>query len=83
MLKAYDGKPQPGWAGSLSLNAFVALFTTIAQFAYMVPVLEGLGQLRWLRFSQKSRPLLQFDAIDRAARTSPGGILLLLGGKGG
>ncbi|KAK0725177.1 hypothetical protein B0H67DRAFT_123211 [Lasiosphaeris hirsuta] len=82
-LRYFDGKAPPNWPGALNLNTFLAFFTSLAHFAYMVPVLEGLGQVRWLRPSQQPRSLSEFDAIDHAARGSYGGVTVLFSSAGG
>ena len=84
VLRGFDRQSPPEWPGALNLNVFLALLTSLATSAYVVPVISGLGQLRWLRFSQKARPLKDFDAIDQASRGLPyGSLRLLFGFKGG
>ncbi|KAK3317722.1 hypothetical protein B0T19DRAFT_488907 [Cercophora scortea] len=88
-LRSFDGKLAPEWPGRITLNTILALLTSIATVSYMIPVVECLGQLRWLRFSRQSRPLIDFDTIDQATRgphrtlpllfTFKGGLLGLLG----
>ncbi|KAK3346557.1 hypothetical protein B0T25DRAFT_613123 [Lasiosphaeria hispida] len=82
-LRYFDGLPPPNWPGALNLNTFLAFFTSLAHFAYTVPVLEGLGQLRWLRPSRQPRSLSEFDVIDHAARGSYGGVAVLFSSAGG
>ncbi|KAK1760218.1 hypothetical protein QBC47DRAFT_396218 [Echria macrotheca] len=55
--------------------------TALAQFAYMVPLIAALGQLRWLR-ARDPRTLSEFVALDQAAR-GYANILPALLGRGG
>ncbi|EGO55795.1 hypothetical protein NEUTE1DRAFT_86475 [Neurospora tetrasperma FGSC 2508] len=73
VLSIYDHKPPPStWPGGLNLNVFLSFMTTLATACYMIPVIEGLGQLRWLRYTggrqTVSRPASDFEAIDQASR---------------
>ncbi|KAK3952384.1 hypothetical protein QBC32DRAFT_237187 [Pseudoneurospora amorphoporcata] len=73
VLSIYDHKPPPTWPGALNLNVFLSFMTTLATACYMIPVIEGLGQLRWLRYTggrrgNVSRPASDFEAIDQASR---------------
>ncbi|KAK3486729.1 uncharacterized protein B0T23DRAFT_423194 [Neurospora hispaniola] len=73
VLSVYDHKPPPStWPGGLNLNVFLSFMTTLATACYMIPVIEGLGQLRWLRYTggrqTVSRPASDFEAIDQASR---------------
>ncbi|KAM7190085.1 Protein of unknown function (DUF3176) domain containing protein [Rhypophila sp. PSN 637] len=88
LLKSYNGNPQPDWPGPFNLHGVVALLAVLAQAAYLVPVVQGLGQLRWLIYSgsgQNSRPLRDFEVIDSATRGGIHGSFGLLFGyqKGG
>ncbi|KAM7221972.1 Protein of unknown function (DUF3176) domain containing protein [Rhypophila decipiens] len=91
LLKSYNGKPQPDWPGPFTLHSVVALLAVLAQAAYLVPVVQGLGQLCWLRYSGSSsghnysRPLRDFEVIDSATRGGIHGSFGLLFGykKGG
>ncbi|KAK3385148.1 hypothetical protein B0H63DRAFT_543354 [Podospora didyma] len=83
ILHRFDGQPPPNRPGILNLNTFLAFFTSLATFAYIVPVIEGLGQLRWLRFTTHPRSLRDFDIIDQAMRGSYGSFLLLFANRGG
>jgi hypothetical protein len=68
---------------SITLNTFVALFVTLARFAFMTPVVEGLGQLKWMLFmGGDSRPLVDFEMLDEASRGPWGSLVILVRHKG-
>lgn len=81
-LYTFDGRPPPKWADGITLNTFIALFSSIAKLALMIPVIEGLGQLKWLWFASNPRTLEDFQLFDQATRGGLGCIKLLLKLKG-
>ncbi|GKT67238.1 hypothetical protein ColTof4_13622 [Colletotrichum tofieldiae] len=76
VLQNYDQKPLPDWPLSVTLNSFLAFFTTIAKAAFMVPVSVAISQTQWTWFLRE-RPLHDFQVFDQASR-SPWGALVLL-----
>jgi hypothetical protein len=83
ILKEFDHKSPPEWPAGFNLNGLLALLSSVAKIAFVVPVIEGLGQLRWLWFSRSPRPLSDFDVIDNAARVSYASFKLLFAYRGG
>ena len=67
----------------ITLNGFVALFVSLAKLALLVPIVEGMGQLRWLWFSGRARKLSDFEAYEQAYRGTFGALKLLVTLKGG
>jgi len=76
-LSAYDGKPTPKWHFSLTLNALTAILTTIARVALSVPIVEGISQLKWLLFADKTRSIMRFQHFDKASRGFVGSLSFL------
>jgi len=67
----------------ITLNTFLAFFTSLAKVAYMTPIIEGLGQLKWTWFlSSRPKPLSDFQIIDDASRGAWGSLKLLVRLKG-
>jgi len=79
LLRYYDGQPIPDGSG---VNIAVAFFATMARAAFVVPVLEGLAQMKWNWFSKTERPIKHFQAYDKASRGPWGSIKLLIATKG-
>ena len=51
--------------------------------AFMIPIVEGLGQLKWTWFmGPRARPLIDFQIIDRAANGVGGCVSVLFRMKG-
>jgi len=67
----------------LTLNTVLAFLTSLAKVAFLVPIVEGLGQLKWMWFlSRTPKPLHDMQVFDEATRGGLGGVKLLLGCKG-
>ncbi|KAF5622641.1 hypothetical protein F25303_12009 [Fusarium sp. NRRL 25303] len=75
LLKTHDKKPAPEWF--VSLNAVVAAIATICRASMVIPVSEGLSQLKWNAFARSQRPLDDLKTFDQASRGPFGSLLLL------
>ncbi|KAH7409986.1 hypothetical protein DE146DRAFT_332961 [Phaeosphaeria sp. MPI-PUGE-AT-0046c] len=77
LLLHYDGKVQPDYVvKGITLNAGIAVFSTVAKAALILPVSEAIGQLKWV-WMQEERKLFDFLAFDNASRGPLGSLLLL------
>ncbi|KXX79900.1 hypothetical protein MMYC01_203758 [Madurella mycetomatis] len=67
----------------VTLNPLLAFLTSLAKAAFLVPIIEGLGQLKWMWFlSPSHRPLIDMQVFDEATRGGLGSLKLLLRFKG-
>ena len=83
VLGVTNGKPPPSWPLGITLNTFLAFFTSFSRMAFMIPVVECLGQLKWTWFlGERSRPLVDFQLFDEASRGAYGSLVLLVRYKG-
>ena len=82
VLKVFDGQSLMEWPIPISLNALVAFLEALCRVALVVPLTEGMAQLRWNWFARGERPLSDFRAIDDATR-GPVGSAKLLGKRKG
>ena len=82
MLGMYDTKPAPQWPLGITINSLVALLTSLSRLAFMVPLVQGMSQLKWVWFSSKPRPLSDFQLYDEASRGPWGGVKILFKLKG-
>jgi hypothetical protein len=83
VLKYFDGKPNPNWPYSLTLNAFISICMTVMVAALTVPVSGGLGQLKWILARRGGISVTQLDNLDRASRGLWGSIYSLCSMTGG
>ena len=82
LLRVYDGRALPDWPLGITLNALVAFFVTSCRVAFLVPIMEGLSQLKWNWFARGRRPLLDFVAFEEATRGPVGWFRLLFQARG-
>lgn len=66
-LALHKDRPLPKWPSAITINALVAVFTAVFKACLMMPIAEGIGQLKWLWY-QKSRPLRHIEQWDLASR---------------
>lgn len=83
ILSRADGKPHQDLFLGLTLNTLVAFLTSLTKAAFLVPVVEGLGQLKWLWFlSPTLKPLLDFQVFDEGTKGGIGTLKLLFRFRG-
>jgi hypothetical protein len=77
MLKRFDQKRQAEWPFIISVNAFLQVFTTIFRGAVLVPVAQGISQLKWTWFLNRTHSLNDFAIFDDASRGIWGSLHLI------
>ncbi|CZR65452.1 uncharacterized protein PAC_15352 [Phialocephala subalpina] len=77
VLRVYDGKALPTLPMSITLNTFLAFFTTLTKAAFMLSVAEATSQWKWNMLKHKERPLTDFLAVDSASRSVWGSFWIL------
>ncbi|KAK0726256.1 hypothetical protein B0T21DRAFT_385567 [Apiosordaria backusii] len=75
-LSKFDQQQLPNWPHKISLNTFLAFFTTFAKAAFMLPVSIAISQAQWTWFLDE-RPLYEFHILDQASRGPWGSFVLL------
>lgn len=82
VLVAFDNQSVPDWPWGITLGALVSVLATIATVGLAEPLAAGLGQAKWLWYTEERR-LDDFELIDNASRGPIGSAWLILRGKGG
>ncbi|KAK5128905.1 hypothetical protein LTR85_000238 [Meristemomyces frigidus] len=77
ILAYYNGRKLPDWSHGLTINGVISILAVIAKSALVLPVAEALSQLKWCRFWDRERPVLDFERFDYASR-GPWGSLTML-----
>ncbi|KAL2204502.1 hypothetical protein CC79DRAFT_1144090 [Sarocladium strictum] len=77
-----NNKPLPSWYADITVNTVIALLATICRAATIVPISEGLSQLKWIWFAQGTRPLRDIGVFEKASRGPWGSLQLLLISRG-
>ncbi|KAK0753190.1 hypothetical protein B0T18DRAFT_385298 [Schizothecium vesticola] len=73
VLAVHNGKALPEMPIGITLNTFLAFFTTFTKAAFMVPISEALSQWKWNLLvvdetKGQSRSLSTFGTLDSASR---------------
>lgn len=71
VLRAYDGISLLDWPYGITINALVSILVIMMKAAMMVPLAEGLSQLKWSWF-RKPVKLYDLALIDAASRGAVG-----------
>lgn len=82
VLRLYDGRGLPDWPLTVSLNTVVAFLAAMCEVALIIPLTEGLSQLKWNSFARGERPLADFQTFEDAKRGPVGSARLLYKRKG-
>jgi hypothetical protein len=77
VLSRYDNKHMPNWPMGLTLNTLVAFLATVCRAMTLVPIIEGVSQLKWNWFATKQRSLRELYLFDQASRGPLGALRLL------
>lgn len=67
ILAHFNRQPQPLW-DNVSLNSLISWLSTISKGCVLYATKEGLGQLKWAWFAQKTRPMTDLRTFDEASR---------------
>ncbi|KAF7585781.1 hypothetical protein BBP40_010134 [Aspergillus hancockii] len=76
ILRRYNGRKQPDWK-HISLNSLISWLSTLAKACVLFSASQAIGQLKWVWFARKSRPLSDLDTFDSASRGVTGSAALL------
>ena len=66
ILDLADRQPPTKITHHVTVNSLIQFITSVAKFAFMVPIVSVLGQLKWLWFKDDARPLTDFQLHDGA-----------------
>ncbi|KAI7775834.1 hypothetical protein LA080_006202 [Diaporthe eres] len=76
ILVLHKSRPLPKWPSAITINTLIAVSTAVFKACLIMPIAEGIGQLKWLWY-QKWRPLRHMEQWDLASRVI-GAILTIL-----
>ena len=66
ILDLADGQLSTKIIHHITINSLIQFITSVAKFAFMVPIVSVLGQRKWLWFKDDARPLTDFQLHDGA-----------------
>ncbi|KAH7317173.1 hypothetical protein B0I35DRAFT_512942 [Stachybotrys elegans] len=73
-----NNKPLPDWPGSLTVNTVIALLATVCRAATVVPISEGISQMKWNWLASAKRPLKDLEILDQASRGPWGSLRMVV-----
>jgi len=82
VLTIYNQRGLPNWPLPISLNTLVAFLEAICRVSLIVPLTEGLAQLKWNTFARGERALSDFGVFDDAGRGPVGNARFIFKRKG-
>lgn len=80
--KTVGNKTIPEKRVDIALNSVISWISTIGKIAILIPITKGLGQLKWVWFSESERRLDDLEKFDSATRGLTGSAKLLWRLKG-
>lgn len=82
VLAYFDGRTYSELRYGININTLVSILATLGTAFLTVPLNNGLGQLKWLRF-RTPRELGDFELLDGASRGAWGSLQLLFSTSSG
>ncbi|KAJ5585742.1 hypothetical protein N7450_005529 [Penicillium hetheringtonii] len=76
ILAHYNHQPQPNW-DRVSLNSVISWLSALSKACVIFCISESLGQLKWVWFAQKRRPISDLQYFDSASRGTWGSLQLI------
>ncbi|KAI1123639.1 hypothetical protein F5Y10DRAFT_47852 [Nemania abortiva] len=83
ILAKFNGHALPAWPFYITLNALIALLTSVITATMNLSLQNSMSQLKWIRFNEAKTRLSNMEAFDEASRGTWGAIKLLFTLRGG
>lgn len=79
LLREIDGAPLEKWniPWHIKPNTLVSILVTLCRLFLVLVLAEGISQLKWVYFQQRSHTLSDFQTFDTASRGALGSLRLL------
>lgn len=78
ILSVYNGQILPRFPYGITIGTLIALFSTLSTTLLMVPVSQGISQLKWLQFSYSDSRVADLEVFDQASRGALGSLMLII-----
>jgi hypothetical protein len=75
--RTVGGKFIPEKTVNISLNSVISWISTVGKICILIPITKGIGQLKWVWFSEQERQLSDFEKFENATRGLTGSVMLL------
>ncbi|CAJ2499690.1 Uu.00g025430.m01.CDS01 [Anthostomella pinea] len=77
LLAKIDNRPLESWSLPIQPNSLIAVLTTVAKAAMMVPAASCISQLKWRHFTMRARRLVDLQLFDDASRGPWGSVIII------
>lgn len=78
ILDIYNGSALDAWEHTITINSIISILVTIMKASVVLPLAEGLSQLKWVWFDEQERSLKDLVVFDEASRGVIGASKLIL-----
>lgn len=78
ILRVYNGSSLSEWPHVITINSIISILVTLIKAMVVVPLAEGLSQLKWSWFEERERSLEDLVTFDEASRGIWGASKLVL-----
>jgi hypothetical protein len=75
--RTIKGHNIPGKDVPITLNSVISWLSTVGKICIMIPITKGIGQLKWVWFSERDRQLSDLQRFDDATRGITGSASLI------
>jgi hypothetical protein len=77
VLGLYDRRPQSDWQHDITLNTIVSILAVVIKASLLTATASCISQLKWTRFVEHERALVELEAFDAASRGIGGSLRLI------
>lgn len=84
-LMTIEGRPLANWrigSTEISPNTVISIASTLMKASILLPLAQGISQLKWTYFQESARPLANIQTFDNASRGPWGAMILLFRVRG-
>lgn len=78
VLKRFDGRALKDWPYSITINTLLSVLVTVIKAAIVVPLAEGISQLKWTWYKKRDHALGDVALYDVASRGIFGALKFVL-----
>lgn len=78
VLQQFNGRALRDWPYSITINTLLSILITVIKAAVVVPLAEGISQLKWSWYKRRDQTLKDIVTFDEASRGAFGASKLVL-----
>ncbi|EXJ54306.1 hypothetical protein A1O7_09644 [Cladophialophora yegresii CBS 114405] len=78
VLHVYEDRPLSDWSHDVSLNAVISTLALVSKACLLTVTASCISQLKWARFTNHKRRLIELELFDAAARGVSGSLRMMI-----